>query len=76
MLSTLGWEHQAGSPKGILFSWLLLFTKTSTADFEVVLPRLISRSICRFDEESDAMKAQPVMTHRTLLLSLLLLSVC
>jgi len=35
-----------------------LFTKACTADLGAALPQMISRSICRFDEKSDAIKTQ------------------
>lgn len=55
MLTNIFRESQVGSQKGILS---LLFTKACTADLGGVLPQMISRSICWFDEESDAIKAQ------------------
>lgn len=51
-------ESQVGPWKGILFLWWLLFTKACTADLGVALPQMISRSICQFGEESNAIKAQ------------------
>ena len=55
----LQWLQHVGSVAGVLgLRVCLLFTKACTADLGAALPQMISRSICRFDEKSDAIKTQ------------------